>query len=53
MEAKVFIKKNGKFWITRFTIGVQTFTIDNGGERTKKEALWYKKMLDHAFNNLK
>ncbi len=53
MKIKTFVKKNGEFWITRFTIGVQTFTIENGGERTKKEALWYKKNLDTAFENAK
>lgn len=37
----------------RKTIGVQTFTIDNGKGRTKKEAMWYKKMLKNAFDNLK
>lgn len=52
MKAKVFVKKNGKYWTTNFTIGVQTFRIDNGGHRPKSEALWYKKNLEIAFSNL-
>lgn len=32
-----------------FTIGVQTFKIDMGGARTKREAKWYVKQLENAF----
>lgn len=52
MKAKVFVKKDGKYWTTNFTIGVQTFRIDNGGERSKGEALWFKKCLETALSNL-
>jgi hypothetical protein len=51
MKPKIFIEGSRGNWRTRFTIGVQTFTVCQ--ERTKKEALWYCKMLKIAFKNLK
>ena len=59
-KVKIFIRKSvcrsgGKWvrtWKTSFTIGVQTFTIDNIQPRTKAEAKWYAKVLRVAFKNL-
>lgn len=56
MKAKVFIKQQGDRdeYEVGFTIGVQTFHLNMGsdGKRPKEEALWHKKMLEIAFDNL-
>ena len=51
VETKV-IKYNGT-WAVKFSIGIQSFTLDTVGGNTKAEALWMKKQLNHAFKNLK
>lgn len=51
MKAKVFTMGNKKSYSANFTIGVQTFTICK--EVSKKEALWYCKMLRIALKSLK
>ncbi len=59
----LFLEKNLKYnvkldvtgvkgnWRASFTIGNQTFYVCE--RETKAVALWYKKMLTYAFNNLK
>lgn len=56
MKATVFIKQQGDRdeYEVGFTIGVQTFHLNMGsdGIRPKEEALWHKRMLEHALDNL-
>jgi hypothetical protein len=49
---KTYVHKTGdsmKSWVVKIDQGSQTFTLGFTGN--KKGALWYKKMLDKAFNN--
>lgn len=50
MKPKFFISGVRGCYRAGFTIGVQTFHVCE--RETKKEALWYKRMLKIAFKNL-
>lgn len=50
MKPKIFVEGVRGFWRAQFTIGVQTFAVCE--RETKKEALWYCKMLRIAFKNM-
>lgn len=51
MKAKTKVKRVWGEWTVQLTVGVQTFTICLH-DRTKREAGWFKKNLDHALKNL-
>jgi len=51
MKAKIFVTGNKGCYHANFTIGVQTFKVCD--VETKREALWYCKMIRIAFKNLK